>query len=103
MTSNPADVTQTIEREAAESAIAEIRNNAEALKKLFNSVTDQQQQATGFMGGGYGIEQQARDALECAFRLASSSVHAMNKTADALDAVANVSRQNLQEQSNDRT
>ncbi|MES2781896.1 MAG: hypothetical protein V4657_03805 [Pseudomonadota bacterium] len=69
-------------------AVAEIRMNADALAKWFDSVSDEQREAMGFMGGGYGIENAARDALDCAFRLAQSSVHAMKTVADALEALA---------------
>lgn len=69
-------------------AIAEIRTNSKALASWFDGLSEHQRDALGFMGGGYGLERQARDALECAFRLASSSIHAMNMTADALDEIA---------------
>lgn len=67
---------------------AELRENARCLRMWFDSVYEQQREAIGMFGGGYGVERAAKDALDCSFRLAVSAVSAMEKTAEAIDALA---------------
>jgi hypothetical protein len=57
-----------------------------------NSVVEQQKEATAW-GGHYGVEHAAKDALDCAFRIASTVVHSLAEIADILDAIAMEARQ----------
>lgn len=69
-------------------SVSDLRKNASALRNWMNSVSEQQREAMGFMGGGYGVERAAQDALDCAFRIASSVIAALEHTADALEHLA---------------
>lgn len=65
-------------------AIADLRANAKALVEWFDSVAEQRKS----WGYPCGVEADARDALEAAYRLASSVRWGLEKAADALDAIA---------------
>lgn len=60
---------------------SDLRDGAEALKSWFDSMSEQRS------GWGYqhGVEANARDALEGAYRLATTVYQLLGKTAEALD------------------
>lgn len=64
----------------------DLRKNAKALRTWFDSVSEQQRE--DIFWGRYSIERRAADAMDCAFRLASSAVQAMELTANAIDHIA---------------
>jgi hypothetical protein len=73
-------------KDSIPNAAQELRNNADALTKWMESVSEQQREAIyGFSGRGYPLEQRVADALDIGFRLASSVIHLAKTVASAIE------------------
>jgi hypothetical protein len=79
-------LTEQMKADGVADAVKQLRDNADCLRQWFDSVVANRREAEFY--GGIGVELNARDALDCAFRLASSTVAALNQTADALERLA---------------
>jgi hypothetical protein len=79
-------LTEQMKADGVADVVEQLRDNADCLKQWFDSVVTNRREADFY--GRISVERNALDALDCAFRLAASTVAALNQTADALERLA---------------